>query len=95
MISGYRQYAVESVVKTLDPSAFPAEANGGAMLQAESQNIRYTMDGTTPTTTYGMRLIAGLAPEEFLIDDVKRMKYVLEAGLTGKLNVHFFGGRVP
>jgi hypothetical protein len=39
----------------------PATANK-IIMEAVTQNIRFTLDGTTPTATLGFRVIAGTGP---------------------------------
>lgn len=94
MFIGYQQIAVGGEVKdsTAFTNSFLTAANGGAELQAETDNIRYTMDGTNPTKQTGMLLIAGTAPISFLIEDIRRIKFV-QANTAAKLNVHFYSGR--
>lgn len=92
MYLGYNQIAVSIAVLTESDLTIPAGATG-AILQAETNNIRYTMDGTIPTTTKGMLLITTLPPEEFLIEDIRRIKFIQVAAGAGVLNIHYFGGR--
>jgi len=75
-------------------SAFDIPKNAsGVMLQAQGNgDVNYTMDGTQPGASSGMILQAGLAPEEFLIEDFLRIRFVKSDDVT-KLNAHFFGGR--
>lgn len=44
-----------------DPSAAGSRPPA-CFLQATTQNIRWTVDGSAPTATYGMLLVAGAAP---------------------------------
>lgn len=60
------------------------------MLQAASANIRYTMDGTPPTTAIGMLLLTTSEPEMFLMEDFKRIKFIAASG-TPTLNIHYSG----
>lgn len=61
-----------------------------AQLQADTANIHYTMDGASnPSSTVGMRLIAGLAPEWFEIKDLVRMR-MISAGSASGLNIHYY-----
>lgn len=93
MILGYQKIEVTSAVKTGALFTLPTGVSG-AMLQAETQNVRYTMDGTTvPTAVNGMLLITGLRPEQFQVEDLLHMKFCLAAGVTGTLHLHYFGGR--
>lgn len=79
--------------KNLADLNVPANATG-ADLQADTQDVRYTMDGTTvPTQTTGMVFVVGNEPEPFLIEDVKNIKFVRGAGSDGQLNLHYWAGR--
>lgn len=96
MFLKYQQVDVTTAVKTFAdlPSPLPPYGMSGAMLQAETQNVRYTCDnGTNPTSSVGMLLITGLAATEFTFDDMKRIRFILAAGASGKLHIHWFGGR--
>ena len=89
----YEQESATATAKTVSDLSIPARATD-AQLQADTQDIRYTMDdATTPTLTSGNVLKAGLAPETFLVEDVKNIRFVRGAGSNGVLNVHWFGGR--
>lgn len=51
--------------ETVGASAFsPVTPNGATclMVQALTQNVRYTLDGTTPTATVGFQLLTTSAP---------------------------------
>ena len=63
------------------------EANPGAtaiLMQAETQNIRYTMDGQTPTSSLGLILIVGNDPVRFS-GKLQNLKF-LEVTASAKLN---------
>lgn len=89
MFIRYEQITIDAVtvrsVKDVQPTRFATSV----MLQAEAANIRYTMDGTPPTTAVGMLLIVG-APEMFLMEDFMRIKFIGASG-TPKLNIHYSG----
>lgn len=94
MFLAYEQKAVSSAVLDVsDLTGPPTTSPSGAMLQAETQNVRYTMDGTAPTVSTGMILVAGAAPQQFLIDDLVNIKFIRDGGSDAALNVHWFGGR--
>jgi hypothetical protein len=67
----------------------PAGARG-AHIQAESQNVRYRLDGTSPTASVGMILYAG-DPPTVLTDfaGLNAAKFIEVTG-SAKLNVHYF-----
>jgi len=88
----------ESVAATLDPKTIldlspPAKATG-VVLQADVGDIRYTMDNSTaPTFESGMILRTTDAPQSFLIEDLKRIKFCRGTTPGALLNVHYFAGR--
>jgi hypothetical protein len=86
---GCKQITGLNAVKTLaDTTAIPPLARF-ALLQAETQNIRWRDDGTDPTASVGMILTAGDPP--FLYDgDLAAIEF-LEASASAKLNVSFYG----
>lgn len=60
-----------------------------AIVQCESQAVRWRDDGTNPTASVGMRLLttdSGLRYE----GQLSRIKFIEETG-SAKLNVAFFG----
>lgn len=63
-----------------------------AWLQADTANIRYTLDGTTPTSVLGMILVSGAhRPLEIsLAGGLAAAKFILESS-TPNLNVTYFG----
>lgn len=93
MYFGFTQVASSGAVKTAtDLGTIPARATH-AELQADTQDIRYTMDGATdPTSSSGMLLVTTHEPKTFLIEDVRNIRFTQGAGGAGKLNVHYFGG---
>lgn len=91
MFLSFQRVAVDDVVKTVAALTVPVAARG-AMLQADTNSIRYTMDNTTdPTGSSGMLLLTTSVPEHFLIEDVKRIRFVQGPGGAGGLNVHYYG----
>lgn len=51
-----------STATTISPPAGLALNVAKLLIQAVSQNVRYTLDGTTPTATTGFQLVAGDLP---------------------------------
>lgn len=85
--------ASSGAVKTQTALTIPAKATQ-AEIQADSQNVRYTMDATTdPTSTLGMLFLTTDLPKTFLIDDVRRIRFTQGAGGAGAINIHYFAGR--
>lgn len=93
MFIGYERITVSAAVLTASNLTIPARAQW-AELQAETNDVRYTMDGSTdPTTTSGMVLPAGAAPKLFLIEDVRRIRFIRSGASDSVLNVHYGTGR--
>ncbi len=93
MFLSYQQIASAVLPKRGTDVAIPGNATG-VCIQAETQNIRYTMDNVTiPTTTVGMVLVAGTDAKEFLMEDFRRLQFIAGSGGVGTLHCHFFGGR--
>ena len=66
MILGYEQKTVSNTVLDIDDFTVPTGTNS-VMLQAETQNIRYTVDGDVPTagaTGSGMLIPTAFPPRE-------------------------------
>lgn len=85
-VTGYHQLAAGSMA-----TAATIPGTGGlVMIQAEAQNVRYTLDGSTPTTTVGFLLQAGethtLNVGQGNIGNIK----VIQAASGAILNVHTF-----
>ena len=88
----HQQIATTAAVKTVSDLTVPAEASH-AQLQSGTQDMRYTMDGSSaPAQAVGMVLKVGLAPETFLIEDIRNIKFVRGAGSNGVVDIHYFGG---
>lgn len=81
---GYQQITVLTAAVGL---TIPTNATR-CTLQAETQNVRWRDDGTNPTATVGMIVIAGQAPVEYR-GDLSAIKFI-EATATAKLNVAFY-----
>lgn len=93
MYLSYEQVAATSTVKTQSDLTIPENASH-AELQADTSDIRYTMDNSTdPTQATGMVLQPEDQPKQFVIDDIRRIKFVRGSGSDGKLNIHYFAGR--
>lgn len=81
-------------VRDADNLSIPANATW-AELQAVDNHIRYTMDDSTdPTAGLGMLLLTTSDPKFFLIEDIRRIKWISgAAGADAELNVHYGAGR--
>jgi hypothetical protein len=51
------------------------------------------MDGTNPASGSGMLFLTTSDPKQFLIEDVKKLKFIQGAGGAGAVNIHYFAGR--
>ena len=91
--ASYEQVAVSMSVLDVDDLTVPAVATH-AELQADTNAIRYTMDGTDPTTSSGMLLHSLDEPKTFLIGDIRNMKFIRDGGTNANLNVHYFDGNI-
>ena len=47
---------------TISSATVLTKAGNKLLIQALTQNVRYTLDGTTPTATTGFQLVAGNPP---------------------------------
>ncbi len=94
MYLNFEQIATTATVKTVDDLTIPARATH-AELQASGQNASYMCDvgSPNPTQTRGMFLLTTSDPKLFLIEDIRRLRFVRAAGSDGMLNVHYLGGR--
>jgi len=64
-------------------------------LQANGNNIRYTMDGVAvPTIAVGMLLVVNAVPEWFEVEDLLNIQFIgVAAGAF--LDLHYYGTRLP
>ena len=93
MYLSFQRVASSSSVKTASDLTVPAKATH-ADIQADTQAVRYTMDNTTnPASGSGMLFLTTAEPKTFLIEDVKRIKFIQGAGGAGAINIHYFAGR--
>lgn len=67
----------------------PAAGSETVVLQCETQNVRYRDDGSDPTGTVGMVLVANTM-YEFTVAQIARMKFI-EAAASAVLNVSYYG----
>lgn len=90
----YEQVTVGAGTLTIDDMHIPDNCTH-AEIQADTQDVRYTMDGATaPTQSTGMVFQPEDQPRLFLIEDVRNMRFTRGAGSDAKLNIHYIrGGR--
>lgn len=70
----HQTYALATTSTTL---SVPMNANG-ILIQALTQNVRFTLDGTTPTASKGFQLKAGDAPLMIILQRQMTLKFVAE-----------------
>lgn len=58
------------------------------LIQALTQNVRFTLDGTTPTASVGFQLLAGAAPIVVPIDAATTVTVIQETA-TASLQYQF------
>lgn len=63
-----------------------------AYVQAESQNIRYTLDGTAPSTSNGLILYAGHPPTIITVEAGLNALKMLEESASAKANLMYITG---
>lgn len=70
-----------NTISTATSLTAPAGA-GSLIIQALTQNVRYTLDGTPPTTTTGFQLKAGDPPRTIPIGAAGQVVKVIEETAT-------------
>ena len=80
---GYQQVTSLSAVKAL---TIPEDAEI-AVIQAESQNVRWRDDGIGPTASVGMQLAAGR--DMLFTSKLSAVRFIEEAA-SAKLNVSYY-----
>jgi hypothetical protein len=63
----------------LDPADDSADGATKVLVQALAQNVRYTLDGSTPTAAVGFQLKAGDPPVIILLEDGVTVTIIEEA----------------
>ena len=86
--------ASTAAVQTAAALEMPPRATQ-AELVADTQNIRYTMDNQTAPAAGGPGMILKTTdePKLFLIEDLRRIKFIADSGGAGGLNIHYLAGR--
>lgn len=88
---GYQQITnVAAAVGVTVPAAGDGKACA-ALIQAETQNIRWRDDGTNPTAAVGNLLVAG--GDMWYEGDLNAIKFI-EVAASAKVNVNFFNANV-
>lgn len=60
-----------------------------AIVQAETNNVRLRMDGTSPTSSVGEILVASGAARELNGTEVNKAKFIAATN-PAKINVHYY-----
>jgi hypothetical protein len=94
-----KQYATEQLTvdntsrslttATVDNTANYPDFKASAVLAEATSAIYYTFDGSTPSSTNGMPLSAGVYLEISGYQNVKKFKYIRQSA-DGVLNVQYF-----
>ena len=61
LLQPFSTHVSVTIAGAFSPASRPAEADW-LLVQALTQNARFTLDGTTPSATVGFRLVAGDPP---------------------------------
>ncbi len=90
---GFERVASSAAVRTVHNLTIPRGATH-AEIQADTQNVRYTMDAATnPAEGSGMMFLTTSEPKTFLITNVRRIRFIQDTAGAGALNIHYFAGR--
>lgn len=93
MFLSYERVDVDTTVKTYAANITAPDGDADcAELQADTANIRYTMDNSSnPSGSLprGMILLTTEPPRKFLKEDIVRMRFTC-ASAAG-LNIHWYG----
>lgn len=94
MYVGFEQVAATSTGKTAADLNIPENCTG-VEIQAETQNVRYTMDGQAgqPTEDSGMLFIANAEPKFFDGESLKNIRF-RNSGTDGVLKFHYMGRHI-
>lgn len=91
MYLSYQKVTADSSVKDVDDLTIP-DGCVGAEVMAADNDVRFTMDNTTtPSTSDGMILLKGDSPKDFLIEDLRRIKFTRGVAADAYLLLHYFG----
>lgn len=92
-VLGFVQVATSGTAAAL--SSIPAGTQL-ALIQAESANVRWRADGTDPTSSVGMIILAGAhQPLELSVAaGLRTAKFISESG-SPKLNITYIGNPTP
>jgi len=99
MFVGYEQIAVSNTVLTVAALTIPPGAAYAELQAGPAGGVRYTMDNTTnPTQTFGMVLsgsaLLNIITKEFIIEDIRRIRFIRDGAVDTLLNIHYSGGGI-
>jgi len=77
-----------TVAKLYD--AVTAQAVNKITVDVEAQPIRYTLDGTAPTTSVGRPVAAGVAFEVYGTENIGRLRMIRSTGSSATVTVTYF-----
>lgn len=89
MYTGFQRVASAASVKDATHITIPSDTTF-VEIQADTQPVRYTMDGTDPTASSGMLFLTTEGPKTFLVEDVRKIKFIQGSGGAGAINLHYF-----
>ncbi len=93
MYLSFERIAVSDTVLTVSDLTVPGNATM-VEIQSDTQDVRYTMDDSTdPAQASGMVFGTAHVPKLFVIDDIRRMKFVRGNASNGAINIHYLSGR--
>lgn len=92
MFLSFESITVSNTVLTQSDLTIPANATG-VVLQAGAHDVRYRMDDTDPSTSEGMLLRTTDPPQEFLVEDLLRIRFIRDGASDTTLQLHYFAGR--
>lgn len=85
--TGHVQLTSLATAVAFSAAQIPARSKR-VLLQAETQNIRFRDDGTSPTASVGMILLAGATPFEY-VGDISTIQFI-QVTTSAKLNAAFY-----
>lgn len=89
----HEKITVSSAVITLTAATYRSGEKKAqiAFITTETQDIRYTYDGTTPTSSTGHYSFAGTAITLFGTHDIENFKAIRATGADGAISVTYEG----
>lgn len=81
-------HQTDTTISSATVLTLPSGANG-VLLQCTGQNVRYTLDGTTPTSTVGFVLVANASPVLITFPNDDTVVTVIESAASGAIQFQF------